>query len=116
MPYIYLMQVWATGGPDSGHPLIDVEQFALAYFGDSRHYTRVAQNWLGNYIANPCGVSSEARAWVIQLQEAYPGTLEASIAAAVAPGSLTQAYVSAAYREAQQALLDNPNRYRCVRA
>ena len=116
MPYIYLMQVWATGGPDSGHPLIDVEQFALAYFGDSRHYTRVAQNWLGNYIANPCGVSSEARAWVIQLQEAYPGTLEASIEAAVAPGSLTQAYVSAAYREAQQALLDNPNRYRCVRA
>ena len=116
MPYIFLMHMWATGGPESGHPLNDIEAFAAAYLAEPSQYASVAEQWLQDYIANPCGVSSEARAWVIQLQEAYPGTLEASIAAAVAPGSLTQAYVSAAYREAQQALLDNPNRYRCVRA
>ena len=108
MPYIFLMHMWATGGPVSGHPLNDIEAFAAAYLAEPSQYASVAEQWLQDLISNPCIVPTEARAWVIQVQEANPGTLEASIAAAVPAGTLTQYYVSAAFREAQWALYRKP--------
>ena len=83
-----MLHMWAVGGPESGHPLLDVDLFGQAYFSNFNHYWRVAQEWLDVYLADPCSVSSEAREWVLAIEEARPGTLRASII--------------------------DPNRYRCV--
>ena len=117
LPDIYMMHMFATGGPESGHPLVDVDQFVTAYFGDVRHFARVANTWLNDYLADPCSVSEFAREWVIAVEEAAPGTLAASIGAAAwaGPDSLLKQYIDAAYETAASALYDNPNRYRCTR-
>ena len=74
--------------------------------------------WLKAYLANPCNVAEDARAWVIAVEERAPGTLAASIALASwsGPDSLLNLYIKAAYETAGSAFYDNPNRYRCTRA
>lgn len=116
LPYIYMMHMFASGGPESGHPLVDVDRFVTAYFKDVRHFARVASEWLNGYLADPCSVSEFAREWVIAVEEATPGTLAASIGAAAwaGPGSLLKHYINAAYETAESAFYANPNRYRCT--
>lgn len=79
MPYIYGMHVWATGGPESGHLLHDVEQFAVAYLNSPGHYGEVAQQWLDALSADPCSAPAAARDWVIAIETNEPGVLSASI-------------------------------------
>lgn len=88
LPRVYMLHVWAVGGPENGHPLLDVDRFALAYFNNVRHYWRVVNEWLDAYLDDPCSVDPEAREWVIAVEKRQPGTLRANIT--------------------------DPNRYRCV--
>ena len=70
MPVNYLIHMWATGGPESGHPLLNVKQFVLAYLLNFNHYRQLTTQWLENIAANPCGVSAEEREWVIAWEAA----------------------------------------------
>jgi hypothetical protein len=110
-----MMHLWAVGGPESGHALVDIDAFGREYFNDPRHFAVEVNEWMKAYLANPCGVSEDARAWVIAVEERAPGTLAASITLAAwsGPDSLLEHFINAAYEKAEQALYDNPNLYRC---
>ena len=117
MPYIFLMHMWATGGPESGHPLNDIEAFAAAYLAEPSQYASVAEQWLQDLISNPCIVPTEARNWVMQVETASTGALDSSISAAKSPGWAAEYAVKAAISNAQSLLYKDPNgyfnRYRC---
>ena len=117
MPMMYMMHMWAVGGLDSGHPLIDVEQFALAYLSDPRHYAQLTTQWLDDLAANPCGASAEERNWVIESETALPGVLRAYIEMSYQPGWLVEHAVNAALDSAAWEVLNDPNvitkRYGC---
>lgn len=116
LPYIYTMHMFASGGPESGHPLVNVDRFVIAYFKDVRHFAHVASEWLNGYLANPCTASELAREWVKAVEEAAPGKLNVLIFQAVQGNvPIAQYVVNAVYERAEQALYDNPNRYRCTR-
>ena len=115
MPAIYIMHVWATGGMDSGHPLLDVDRFAVAYLRDFKHYTDVVGQWLDGLEANPCSASAAERAWIIKQETYRAGILRAYMALALSAG---QTYgVQSALEDAAAELLRNPNtiaeRYGC---
>ena len=118
LPMMYVMHVWATGGPESGHPLLDIDQFALAYFSDHKHYVGVVRQWLDDLEANPCAALPEERAWVIQIESYRPGTLRAYMALTAQEDWLLQYSLPAIYDKAADEVLDNPNaiteRYGCA--
>ncbi len=117
LPMIYVMHVWVTGGTESGHPLLDVDQFALAYFSDHLHYVRVVRQWLDNLEANPCAALPEARDWVIRNENYMPGGLRAYMALAGSSEGNWYGF-NRGLEDAALELYDNPNatieRYGCV--
>ena len=117
LPMMYMMHVWATGGPESGHPLLNIKLFTLAYFKDYRHYARLTTQWLDDLAANPCAALLEEREWVIWIETYWPGALKATIEMSYQPDWLVQHAVKAALQEAARELAENPNavteRYGC---
>ena len=116
LPNVYMMHMWATGGPESRHPLLNVDRFVSAYFDNPLPYVRAAKVWLEEYLANPCSKSAEARAWVRAVEEeGRPGTLSATLKAAVPTASwYTKLAVDAEFRVGEWEFYNNPNRYRCL--
>ena len=114
LPTVYIIHLWAVGGHESEHALAGIDAFGREYFSDPKHYLQVADTWLTNYLANPCSVSEDARAWVIEIEERVPGTLRAYIRAAVIPQAIVQYVVPTIYEQAEEALYENPNLYRCA--
>ena len=118
MPYIFLMHMWATGGPESGHPLNDIEAFAAAYLAEPSQYASVAEQWLDDLhrqslaalLRGGAGLGHTSR----RSRPRHTGSQYRGRRGTA--GTLTQYYVSAAFSEAQLALHENPNRYRCVGA
>ena len=117
LPMMYMMHVWATDGPESGHPLLNIKRFTLAYFKDYRHYARLTTQWLDDLAAKPCAALPEEREWVIWIETYWPGALKATIEMSYQPDWLVQHAVKAALQEAARELADNPNaiteRYGC---
>ena len=114
LPSIYIMHLWAVGGPESGHTLVDIDAFGRAYFNSPKHYAAVAVRWLSAYLANPCSVSAEARAWVISVEEPGPGTLAGSIRMILTYRELQSYAIDDSHESSREALFNDPNRYRCV--
>ena len=114
LPTVYIIHLWAVGGPESDHALAGIDAFGQAYFREPRHYLQLADTWLTNYLADPCSVSEDARSWVIEVEERSPGTLRANIRAAVTPQEIVQYVLPTIYEQAEEALYENPNLYRCV--
>ena len=79
LPYIYLMHLLSVGGPDSGHPLVDVEAFTTEYVKYPQSYAMAVRAWIDGVRASPCSTSEEVKSALIALETKEPGALDVAI-------------------------------------